>query len=279
MAQSFTLVYTDAKGASDLTSAQVIMAATQAMAGSCYVWVNPVNETIWLANDADTGWSSPYTLGSGGTTQNSQCGVNVSASAGVASGNTYTLTLAMTFQAGYAGSKNVYGYATASGGANSGWQTLGTWLVSTPAPAPAVSAVSVTPAQGSGTAQSFTLVYTDAKGASDLTSAQVIIAATQATTSSCYVWVTPVSGTIWLANNATGWSNAYALGSGGTIQNSQCGVNVSASGGVASGNTYTLTLAMTFQAGYAGSKNVYGYATTSGGANSGWPALGTWNVP
>jgi hypothetical protein len=280
MAQSFTLVYTDAKGASDLTSAQVIMAATQAMAGSCYVWVNPVNETIWLANDADTGWSSPYTLGSGGTTQNSQCGVNVSASAGVASGNTYTLTLAMTFQAGYAGSKNVYGYATASGGANSGWQTLGTWLVSTPAPAPAVSAVSVTPAQGSGTAQSFTLVYTDAKGASDLTSAQAIIAATEATVSSCYVWVTPANGTIWLANDAyTGWSSPYTLGGGGTIQNSQCGVNVSASSGVASGNTYTLTLAMTFQGGYAGSKNVYGYATTSGGANSGWQTLGTWLVP
>jgi hypothetical protein len=50
------------------------------------------------------------------------------ASSGVMSGNTYTLNLAVTFQAGFTGAKNVYGYASqTTGSLNSGWQTLGTW--------------------------------------------------------------------------------------------------------------------------------------------------------
>jgi hypothetical protein len=35
----------------------------------------------------------------------------------------------MSFQAGYAGLKNIYSYVQDKGGANSGWSTPGTWTV------------------------------------------------------------------------------------------------------------------------------------------------------
>ena len=42
-------------------------------------------------------------------------------------------------------------------------------------------------------------------------------------------------------------------------------------------NVLTLNLALTFQAAFAGVKNVYGYAQSAAGLTSGWPKLGTWS--
>ena len=79
-------------------------------------------------NNAGNAWSAPLTLGVAGTLQNSHCSINMGASSGVVSGNTYTMNLAITFQAGFTGANNVYGYVLqTTGGLNSGWQQLGTW--------------------------------------------------------------------------------------------------------------------------------------------------------
>jgi hypothetical protein len=45
------------------------------------------------------------------------------------------------------------------------------------------------------------------------------------------------------------------------------------------GNTFTWNLAMTFQAAYAGAKNIYMYGADVSGANTGWQQRGTWTVP
>jgi hypothetical protein len=47
----------------------------------------------------------------------------------VLSGNTLTVTLALTFAPAFSGAKNVYAYAQNGTGINSGWQTRGTWTV------------------------------------------------------------------------------------------------------------------------------------------------------
>jgi sugar lactone lactonase YvrE len=169
--QTFTLVYTDTSGATDLASAQVIIDATNSVASSCYVWVTPASGAVWLANDNGTSWPAAMTLGTGGTQQNSQCTLNVAASSGTLSGNTYTLQLAISFQAGFAGGKNVYGYASTQAGLNSGWQSLGIWTVPVVFPP---QASSVSPSSGSGASQTFTFVYTDLNGAQDLASAQAL---------------------------------------------------------------------------------------------------------
>jgi hypothetical protein len=58
-------------------------------------------------------------------------------------------------------------YAQNATGANSGWQDRGDWTV--PAgQTPVVTADSVTPNNGTGTTQTFTLAYSDTAGATDL---------------------------------------------------------------------------------------------------------------
>jgi hypothetical protein len=273
--QTFTFVYTDSNGASDLASAQAIFDASFSGVSSCYVLVTPGTGQIWLASNTGA-WPAPLTLGTAGTLQNSQCAVNVGSSSATMSGNTYTLNLAMSFLSGFSGSKNIYSLATNQAGANSGWKVVGTWNAT--APGPALQAVSVSPPSGAGVSQTFTFVYTDSNGASDLASAQAIFDASFSGVSSCYVLVTPGTGQISLASNTGTWQAALTLGTAGTLQNSQCAVNVGSSSATIAGHTYTLNLAMSFLSGFSGSKNIYSLATNQAGANSGWQVVGTWNA-
>jgi hypothetical protein len=271
--QTFSFVYTDGNGATDLASAQAIINTSVTSVSSCYVWVTPGTGTIWLANDAGS-WPASMTLGSAGTLQNSQCAVNVGSSSGSLSGNIYTLNLAISFESGFSGPKDIFSQATSMGAQSSGWQAVGSWTAVSSGP---VRAVSVSPSSGSGPGLTFTFVYTDSNGASDLASAQVIINTSITSISSCYVWVTPGTGTIWLANDAGSWPASMTLGSAGTLQNSQCAVNVGSSSGSLSGNTYTLNLAITFQGGFSGLKNIYSQATNTT-LSSGWQMVGTWTA-
>lgn len=276
--QIFTFSFADPAGASDLASVQMIFGTSTTFRNTCYVWVKPSTGQVWVDNDLDSGWSTDIVLGRAGTLQNSQCSVNGGASSATASGASYSVTLAITFNSAYAGAKNLYASATTNGSVSSGWQTLGTWTVPSPANPP-LGPVSVTPASGSGTSQSFTFVFSDPAGAGDLASAQMIFGTSATYRNTCYVWVKPSTGQVWVDNDLdSGWSNDIVLGRAGTLQNSQCAVNVANSSAASSGGSYIVTLAMTFKTAYAGAKSVYGYLTTNGGQNSAWQALGTWTV-
>lgn len=86
--------------------------------------------------------------------------------------------------------------------------------------------------------QTFAFVFTDLGSAADLASVQVKFGATTSNAGFCYLWVTPGTGGVRLDNDAdTGWISAQALGTAGTLQNSQCLVNVGQSNAAMSGNT------------------------------------------
>jgi Pro-kumamolisin, activation domain/Bacterial Ig-like domain (group 3) len=277
--QTFALVYSDTAGAASLQVTYAWFNATLAnsAASSCFVNYSSGLNQINLLNDAGTAWLTA-TPGAAITLQNSQCSVNVAATSVAKSGNTLTLNLAMTFQPAYAGAKNTYMYAADVSGANSGWQQEGAWTAQSVSGTPAT--VSVTPNSGSGTSQTFALVYSDTAGAASLHGVWAWFNATLATSaaSSCFVNYDNAVNQINLMNDAgTAWLTATP-GSGGTLANSQCSVNVAATSVAKSGSTLTLNLAMTFLPAYAGAKNTYMYAADVSGANSGWQQLGTWTA-
>jgi hypothetical protein len=146
-------------------------------------------------------------------------------------------------------------------------------------PAP-VTADSVLPASGSGSAQTFTLTYSDGNGAADLATAWAWINATFASTSanSCLFYYNRPTNALLLLNDAgTAWTPA-ALGAAGTLQNSQCAIAMGSSTTVSSsGNTLTINVAITFKPSFSGAKNFYQYAAGSS-SNSGWQTRGTWTV-
>ena len=275
--QTFALAYSDTAGAADLSQTWVWFSPTFAGASSnsCLVYYNRVANTLNLLNDAGTVWQSA-TLGSG-TLANSQCALALGSSTAVPSGNTLTVTLALTFTPAFAGAKQVWLYGT-DGSVNSSWQQRGTWTVPGGAP-PVVTADSVTPNAGTGATQTFALAYSDTAGAADLSQTWVWFSPTfaSASSNSCLVYYDRVANTLNLLNDAgTVWQSA-TLGSG-TLANSQCTIALGSSTAVPSGNTLTVTLALTFTPAFAGAKQVWLYGT-DGSINSGWQQRGTWTVP
>ena len=205
--------------------------------------------------------------------QNSQCAVDASSSSFSASGNSLTINLAITFFAAYNGSKNIY--MLAYDGQNSGWQQKGTYTVS--ASANPFGPVSVTPASGTGGTQTFAFAFSDPKGASSIYSASMIIGTSAAAASNCYLYFTPSSNAIYLANDAgTAWLTPVVLGTSGTASNSQCSVNASSSSSSISGTSLTVNVSLTFLPAYNGSKNIY--MLLYDGQNSGWVQKGTWTA-
>jgi hypothetical protein len=183
----------------------------------------------------------------------------------------------LTFQPGFSGAKTVYSSAIAASGLSSGWIALGTWSVTTANQPP--QAVSVGPSSGSGSSQTFSLVYSDPYGASDLSIVLALINSTLSGSAACDLTIDPVHGYVWLLNDgATAWLGPVTPGAAGTVQNSQCTVSGPGSSLSRSGNTLTANIALTFQPGFTGAKTVYSNAIAAGGLSSGWLALGAWTV-
>ena len=139
--------------------------------------------------------------------------------------------------------------------------------------------VSVTPPSGNGATQAFQFLASDSVGATDL---QMVWAWFTPTFSgganSCMLYYNRSANVLNLLNDGgSAWITATP-GTAGTLQNSQCSVDLSTTTAAPSGNNLTLSLAMTFKAAYTGAKQVWMYAA-GGGGNSGWHQIGAWTVP
>ncbi len=276
-AQTFAFTFTDSKGAADIVTAKMDINAALVPNNACYLSYTRASNTITLADNAGA-WQTALTVGSAGTSQNSQCTLNAGASSVSASGNTLTLNLALSFASAFAGSKNIY-MEVRNANMDSDWSQKGTWTVPSGGSTYAtMSAVSVTPGSGSGSAQTFAFTFTDSNGAADIVTAKMDINAALVPNNACYLSYTRASNTITLADNAGAWQTALTVGSAGTSQNSQCTLNAGASSVSASGNTLTLNLALTFASAFAGSKNIY-MEVRNANMDSDWSQKGTWTVP
>jgi hypothetical protein len=139
------------------------------------------------------------------------------------------------------------------------------------------STVSVSPSSGSGTGQAFTFTFTDPSGGANIAAAQMDVNASLTAASACYLYFGNSSRTIQLAGDSGSFAGAAVIGSPGTLQNSQCAVDAGASSVTVSGNTLTLTLALSFKTAFAGAKNVYMEVQNSS-FDSGWALRGTYTV-
>lgn len=270
--QTFTLRYSSSIGANDLATVRVRFGASNVGPGTCTASYGPFG--LWsLLNDAGTEWKTPGALGS---LSNSQCTLNLGYSSAVKSGNDVILTLNITFDASFAGSKNIYMLATSATGSSSGWGQRGTWTVGPDL----VQVISLSPQYGSGAAQAFTLQYSDLAGAGDLSIARVRFGYTSGDAAgTCSAWYDANAATIRLMNDAGVWGSPVPLGSG-TLSNSQCTLNLASSTATLSGNDLTLMLNITFAPAFAGPKDIFmlagSKATTY--AKTVWLRMGTWWV-
>src|SRR5262249_4529500 len=123
-------------------------------------------------------------------------------------------------------------------------------------------------------------LYSDTLGAADLKTTWVWFTPAFSSVSAantCMLYYDRVANSLNLLNdNGTTWMSAV-LGAPGTLQNSQCSVDVGTTTAAPAGNNLTLTVAASFKAGFVGVNEVWLYGAGNS-LTSGWQKLGTWNV-
>jgi hypothetical protein len=159
--------------------------------------------------------------------------------------------------------------------------------------APALALGGVTPSSGSSTAATFTFSATDGAVAGIGNNAPVAIGlqfnpAGQGVLNSnvCQIMFGPgqtgagISNLVFLQNDDGSFSsnNWGPPGAAQTLSNSQCSVNLAGTFGSINGNTITLTVPVTFTAGFAGQKTIYENIWDAS-FSVGYQAVGSWTVP
>jgi len=130
----------------------------------------------------------------------------------------------------------------------------------------------------------FTFNFSDSGGWQNFTILDVLINNFLDGRQACYVAFLPSginAGTVLLIDDQGDAGGPYAamqLPGSQTVSNSQCTITGTGSSVVTSGSTLTLTLSITFTPSFAGNKIFY-TAARDATSNSGWQALGTWNIP
>ena len=146
LSQTFTFQFSHPGGSGMIAAAALLIAGSDGQDCTLY-YVFPTS-TVQMFNDSDTVWSNPVRVGSGNTLQNSRCSVNTAGTSISGSGTVLTLTVPVTFQQVFAGTRTLSVQLTGTNGLYTGLQQLGSWTVPISNVAP--SAVSVSPSSGSG---------------------------------------------------------------------------------------------------------------------------------
>jgi len=288
--QTFTFTFQDSNGYQDLSVVDVLINNFLDGRQACYVAFVPASATsgsLYLVDDAgDGGYAggSPISLPSTSTLRNTQCSISGAGSSVSSSGNTLTLSLAITFRPAFSGNK-IFFTAARSNTQNSGWQPMGTWNVPGPAPVgPAVGGV--TPARSTTIGQTYTFTFTDTNGYGDLAVVNILTNTFLDGTNACEVAFVPTSaasGYLYLLDDSGDGGyvpgSPIALPSSSILQNSQCTINGTGSSVSAKKNTLTLNLPITFSSSFAGNRVFYLAARNNSTGNSGWQAVGSATVP
>src|SRR5262249_41113257 len=142
-----------------------------------------------------------------------------------------------------------------------------------------IAPVSVTPGSGGGGIQTFQFKYADSFGATDIRTVWAYITAsfTSPLTNRCQFYYDRTLNALYLLNDASSAWLSGTPGSSGTLQNSQCSMNLSGASVSSTAYELTLTIPLTFTTSFTGDKQVWMYAS-SATTNSGWLQLGTWTV-
>jgi hypothetical protein len=275
--QIFTFSYSDPLGAADFTWLRVLVNGQQNAVAGCYLAVDVVSRTIFLANDAGTAWKSAR-VGFSETAANSQCQVQGTGSSVVLSGSTGVLVLDLSFFGAFNGAKSIWANATGAATGTSASPLMGTYTVAAQQVNLAPLPLSVTPATGSGNRQSFAFDFNDGNGGSDITYARILIHSQQRADLGCYVMLNRATSYYCLADDAgAGWA-AVRSGSAESAQNSQCVLYGAGSTFSTTGNNLHAVFDIGFKPSFVGVRSVWANASDSAGVTSASPLLGSYTV-
>jgi len=271
---------------------------------ACYLTYDRPNSFVWLASDYPV--DPNYFVGSvvpgvaGTSVENSQCKLTTSTIDIVASGDTLTWNMNLTFkQPAFA--KDVVVHAAAGDryrdpiGAgtvfnNSGWQWMGVWRVPETTPTYPRTA-SVSPSTGTGNIQSFSVTYekSTAQSANPFSIGWILVRQDLSGAGAYYVGYARITNRLYLLkDDGSDWELATVEpGTANTSENSQCRLSGSSSSVTFVGNNMTIVAGLTFKPSFAGRKIIHSASQiavsmsdlTTPVATQPWGRHGAWTAP
>ncbi len=288
MTHNLSLVITDPTGGQAIETVQVNVSNPTSNANACLVTFTVASKTLSLTNDAGSGSAGSAAVGSSATLQNSQCSVTVETSTLSVVGNSVSLHLSLNYKPSFSSlGAGPMKYVSVSAEDNRG-KTLSVpqaamWTFTSP---PSPTLISLTPASGRGSSQTFVLIAYDPLGANDLASVEFLVGSSTSFASSCAVTYNARQNLFALASDS-GNASAGALspGQATTISNSQCTLGGLGSSVQFSGQVLTMAVNLQFSPAFArlgGAATKLTYAlplTVSGlGPSGGMKAMGIWTI-
>jgi hypothetical protein len=270
--QVFTITASDADGGADVKFIYFSVVTDPASAPTvCTVTMTASPATVALSDDSGL-MGSPVALTSSTTLQNSYCSFSGTGSSITVSGNSAVFKAALSFKAPFAtGAKTLQASATDGSLATSGWQTKGAWSV----PSAGNQAPTVDSLNGMGCCNSvFPFKFSDANGAEDIRSVEMVVHSALASQQSCYLSYDRVTQMIYLADDAGVWMPGVKAGTARVLANSRCAIDVSLVYPSTSTTSLSINVPIAVRSGYGANKNIWGLARDASGASSGWIDLG-----
>ena len=279
--QTLTVTFNAPGGSQSLDVLNVLINNALDGRQACYLAYSVGANTLNIV--ADSGDASSLTgkvMNGSGTVGNSQCTVTLNGSSASGTGNTFTLTLNLSFSPSFGGNKVVYAAVRDTAQNNSGWMTMGVYGVP-PLPSTFPIPGGMTPASGTSAAQTITFTYRDQTSVANLQTVWALVNTAIDGRSACYVaYYRPGNALYLYPDNGDGTqATNIVLAGNNTISNSQCSISAQGSSVQASGNTLSVTLAITFKPAFSGFKAVWMAAQTLAGVTSLWQALGAEVLP
>ena len=281
-AQTVVTRFSHPAGAEYLGVVNVLINRALDGARACYLAYSRPYDMLFLVPDGGTaeGLIGPLTPGGPGSISNGQCTVSGAGTSAVSSGNSLTLTLAVSYAAAFRGNRVIYAAAQSISNISSGWQTMGAALIPEAAPS-FPRPQSLAPATVSTASQVLAATFQDATNANNLQTVWLLMNSALDAGQSCYVaYFVPANLLFLYPDNGDG-SQATVIDLSGTntIENSYCRISAQGSSAVKSGNQLTLTLNYTVKPAFAGPRALWGAVQTLSLQTSPWTVLGAWLAP
>lgn len=282
--RTFTAVYSDGNGATDIANASFMVGAPPvpgSTANMLLCYYDRAANKLYVRDDAGSAYIGGYAPGSANVIANSYGKLNCQTTTVSPVGNDLTINWTVQSLASVAGVTLPLSLAVQDTvGVQDGYDTLGTWSI-TGNKAP--SNVSIAPANATDapdTWRTFTAVYSDPNTWRNLSTVVLKIGGTanvNANTMYCRYNV-QTKQLDMMTDNGISWLPSQTLGVPGTLTNSQGTLDVGATSISASGNNLIVKWVVKASIAFQGTQNLALYCGDRGNLNDGFDDMGSWNV-
>ena len=267
--KTFTCIYSDANTASDLTKCKLVINSIVSGSGGAYLTYDKVTNKLYMTNNAGTQVGG-IVRGTAGTIQTENAVLDCAGTTVTSSGNNLTIAWKVQFKPVMAGKKcNLYMIAYDLSGGSSGWKDKGDCIINA---VPTVTSVS--PSSGTvqpGVWKTFTCIYSDINGATDLTKCRLLVNSIIASSNGAYFIYDRTTNKLYMNNNAGKQVGGIVRGSTGRIESENAILDCATTTATISGNNLTITWKVQFKSAMnAKSCNLYMMDSDVSGSSSGW---------